>query len=100
MVGHTTAQSRFNLVPELYPGYKLRRLRGVGGFGEVWEAEKAGDKLALKFLACTTAGDGARELRSIQLVQGLVHPNLIKIDRVWCAGGYLVVAMELADGSL
>ena len=80
----------------------MRRLRGVGGFGEVWEAEKeTGGAIALKFLPCAGGrGGAAQELRSIQIVQGLSHPNLIEIDRVWCAGAYLIVAMDLADGSL
>jgi serine/threonine protein kinase len=41
-----------------------------------------------------------QELRSIQVVQALTHRNLIRIHRVWCAGEFLVVTMELADGSL
>jgi serine/threonine protein kinase len=28
------------------------------------------------------------------------HSHLIRIERVWCAGGFLVIAMELADGNL
>jgi serine/threonine protein kinase len=80
----------------------LMHLRGVGGFGEVWEAERAsGGKLALKFLPCAgTQGTGNMELRSIQIVQGLSHRHLVKIEQVWCAGTFVVIAMELADGSL
>jgi serine/threonine protein kinase len=40
------------------------------------------------------------ELRSIQIVRDLSHKHLIEIEKVWCAGAYLIVAMELADGSL
>lgn len=95
------AKPRLSLSPDLYPGYRLCRLRGVGGFGEVWEAEKtAGGTVALKFLPCGRGRSANQELRSIQVVQELPHANLIQIDRVWCAGGFLVVAMELADGSL
>jgi len=101
MMANTTT-TRFALDADLHPGYRLRQLRGVGGFGEVWEAEKdTGGDVALKFLPCAGGRDGAtQELRSIQIVQGLTHPNLIEIDRVWCAGTYLMVAMDLADGSL
>jgi serine/threonine-protein kinase len=95
------AVSKLRLTPDLYPGYRLRRLRGSGGFGEVWEAEtEAGRTLALKFLPCARGRGAAQELRSIQVIQTLEHPHLLKIDRVWCAGEFLVVAMELADGSL
>src|SRR5438105_2839771 len=95
------ATSQLALSPDLHPGYHLCRLRGIGGFGEVWEAEKdTGGTVALKFLPCARGRSGVQELRSIQVVQELRHANLIQIDRVWCARGFLVVAMELADGSL
>jgi serine/threonine-protein kinase len=132
------ADSRLTIIPELHPGYRLRRLRGVGGFGEVWEAEKVpgGAPVALKFLPRAGAGGAKQELRSIQVVQEAArrcgevaawsgdhattgsrpcdsraetvsqqgeeacHAHLIRIERVWCAEGFLVVAMELADGSL
>lgn len=90
-----------NLSKNLHPGYCLRRLRGVGGYGEVWEAENAeGGAVALKFTHCTRGQGAAHELRSIQLIKDFSHPNLIRIDKVWCAADYLVIAMELADGSL
>jgi serine/threonine protein kinase len=95
------ADSRLALTPDLHPGYRLRRLRGIGGFGEVWEAEKdGGGAVALKFLPKAGVGGAKQELRSIQVVQEACHDHLIRIDSVWCAGGFLVVAMELADGSL
>jgi serine/threonine protein kinase len=88
------------ITPELHPGYRLRRLRGRGSFGQVWEAETdAGEPVALKFLPCV--GDQAgMEVRSLQLVRDRVHPGLVRSDKVWSAAGCLVVAMELADGSL
>jgi len=95
------AHPRLTLTPDLHPGYRLRRLRGIGGFGEVWEAEKdSGGAVALKFLPKAGVGGAKQELRSIQVVQEACHPHLIRIDSVWCAGGFLVIAMELADGSL
>jgi serine/threonine protein kinase len=90
-----------NLTPDLYPGYRLRRPRGRGSFGEVWEAENdTGAALALKFMRCIRGQGAALELRSIQVLQKFSHAHLIRIDRVWCAAEYLVIAMELADGSL
>jgi serine/threonine protein kinase len=84
-----------------YPGYRLRQRLGRGGFADVWEAETAdGKAIALKFMPCDDSGAAAKEIRSIQAVRQLCHPNLIRIDQVWCYQGYVVVAMELADGSL
>jgi serine/threonine-protein kinase len=84
-----------------YPGYRLRQLVGRGGFAEVWEAETAGGrKVALKFLPCGDSLAASREIRSIQSMRQLKHPHLIEIEQVWCHLGYIVVAMELAEGSL
>jgi serine/threonine protein kinase len=84
-----------------FPGYRLRQRLGRGGFADVWEAEAAdGTATALKFMPCNDSGAAAKEIRSIQAVRQLQHPNLIRIDQVWCYQGYVVVAMELADGSL
>src|SRR5262245_44711291 len=83
------------------PGYRLRRILGNGAFGQVWEADtESGPPVALKFMPCGHGGAATRELRSIQVVRQLSHPRLLRIDQVWCQPGYLVVAMELADGSL
>jgi serine/threonine-protein kinase len=82
-------------------GYQLRRLRGRGGFGSVWEAErKDGKRVALKFLPAKDNLMAAQEVRSIQIVRQLRHPNLIRIEQVCCNPGYVIVTMELADGSL
>jgi serine/threonine protein kinase len=86
---------------EPYPGYRLRQLLGRGGFAEVWEAETStGGTLALKFMPANDSLAASKEIRSIQAVRELEHPNLIHIDQVWCQPGYIVIAMELADGSL
>ncbi len=86
---------------EPYPGYHLRQRLGRGGFAEVWEAETADAKtIALKFMPCDDGLAASKEIRSIQAVRQLSHPNLIQIDKVWCYPGYVVIAMELADGSL
>jgi len=85
----------------LLGGYRLGHLRGKGSFGHVWEAERPnGEKLALKFLRCGKSLDAAQEVRNILNVRQVEHPNLIRIDRLWADRGYLVIVMELADGSL
>ena len=95
------AVSSGTIGPDLHPGYRLCRLLGRGGFGEVWAAEGAGAaQVALKFLRCADDLGAVQEIRSIQMVRALSHPNLIRIDRVWSSRGFLIVAMELADGSL
>jgi serine/threonine protein kinase len=86
---------------EPYPGYRLRQVLGRGGFAEVWEAETpGGGTIALKFMPCNDSLAAAKEIRSIQAVRQLEHPNLIHIEQVWCHLGYIIIAMELADGSL
>lgn len=86
---------------DLYPGYTLHKLLGRGAGGEVWEAENEdATPVALKFLPCTGTLGASQELRSLQLVRQLYHPGIIRIDQVWCGLKHLVVAMELADGSL
>lgn len=86
---------------EPFPGYHLHRRLGSGSFGEVWEAvgpQRA--PLALKFLPCDSTSSVVREIRSVQAISQLRHPNLIRIDRIWCYQRFLVIAMELADGNL
>jgi serine/threonine-protein kinase len=86
---------------EPYPGYRLTRTLGRGGFGEVWEARNAcGRSVALKFLPCDAEQTAAREIRSLQAIRQLQHPHLIRIERVWCYRSYIVIAMERADGSM
>ena len=84
-----------------FPGYRLIRLRGRGGFATVWEAEDpSGQRVAMKFMSSANAGTTARELRSLQAIQTLTHPNLLRIRQVWSIPGSIVIAMDLADATL
>jgi serine/threonine protein kinase, bacterial len=82
-------------------GYRLNRVVGQGSFGTVWETEgPKGEKLALKFIRYGSDLAAPQEVRNILNVRTLEHPHLIRVDRVWADRGYVVVVMELADGSL
>jgi serine/threonine protein kinase len=85
---------------QLCPGYQLVRLLGRGGYGSVWEAQGEGQMVALKFLPCDEQSSAAREIRSIQAIRQLRHPNLIRIHQLWCHRGYIVIVMERADTSV
>lgn len=86
---------------ELWSEYKLVRIRGQGGFGHVWEAVTPADQhVALKFIRCGNNLTAAQEVRNILRVRRLEHPHLVRIHDVRCDRGYVIVNMELADGSL
>lgn len=86
---------------EPFPGYKLRELRGRGGYADVWEAEtKEGKRVALKFLSGIESNAAPREIRAIEAVRQLHHPHLVRVDSVWMFKGYIVISMELAEASL
>jgi len=83
------------------PGYRLQRLRGRGGFAEVWESTSPnGTPVALKFMATSNACTTAREVRSMQSFLTLNHPNLVLTNAVWSLPGYIVINMELAEATL
>lgn len=42
----------------------------------------------------------SRELRSLQAIQKLSHPRLLRIRQVWSLPGNIVIGMDLADASL
>ena len=85
-----------------FPGYRLERLRGRGGFATVWESSAPGGELvALKFMSGGTgANTTARELRSLQAIQQVEHKNLLRTRQVWSMQDWIVIGMDLADASL
>jgi serine/threonine-protein kinase len=93
----------FNLQPgeQPFPGYCLHLPLGRGGCGEVWEARGPdGNPIALKFMRCKNTASATKEVRSLQALSRLYHPNLLRVYQVFLQSGFVVVAMELADGSL
>jgi serine/threonine protein kinase len=86
---------------EPFPGYRLVRFLGRGGWGEVWEARQPDGKgVALKFLPCDSSLASAQEIRALQSIRQLRHPHLLRIERIWCYDRHVVICMELAEGSM
>ena len=102
-------------------GFRLEKFLGRGNFGEVWRAHApGGTHVALKFI--TLSGkQGMRELKAIQKMKMIRHPNLLNLMAFWLldrqgrpmpddaiqqAGSFpnsasmLIVAMPLGDKNL
>jgi len=68
---------------EIIPGYRLQKFLGQGGFGQVWQAEApGGTEVAIKILSLENT-QGLKELRAIQLMKRMRHPNLVPIMAIW-----------------
>jgi serine/threonine protein kinase len=87
----------------LFPtGYRPGEILGRGNFAEVWRAEAPGGiAIAIKIVTQPLDNDAAqREQQSLELVKKLQHPALLSTTAFWIIQNRLVIAMELADGSL
>ncbi|HXD15856.1 MAG TPA: protein kinase [Vicinamibacterales bacterium] len=82
--------------------YRVERLLGVGGMGEVYEAEHVehGRRVALKVLSqrLRDPTDRARFLREGQLAASVSHPHVVYIYGSEEIAGLSVIAMELLPG--
>lgn len=56
--------------------------------------------MALKFITHESGLATPREIKALNAICRLLHPNLVRIARVWTMPGYLVVAMEQAEATL
>jgi C-terminal peptidase prc len=86
---------------EPVPGYRLRKRLGRGGFGEVWQAEsRGGFAVAVKLVARDRLREWREEVRALDVIKTVRHPNLITVFDAVHAEDFLAVIMELADRSL
>ncbi|HMM79168.1 MAG TPA: protein kinase [Pyrinomonadaceae bacterium] len=83
--------------------YKITKILGSGGMGEVYLAEdvKLRRKVALKILPLQFSADRERKSRfekEAQAVSALNHPNIITIYEIEAAGSHSFMATEYIDG--
>jgi serine/threonine protein kinase len=82
------------------PEYELVQRLGRGGFGEVWKARGPGGfAVALKFIRLDEKV-GVVERRALDLMKDIRHPHLLDQFGAWEKDDFLILAMQLADGSL
>jgi serine/threonine-protein kinase len=82
--------------------YRLIKEIGRGSFGVVWRAEAPDGRLvAIKVVDGSIAPEKSqRELKALKVMSGLRHPHLLEIHAFWQLEEQLIIAMDLADGSL
>ena len=87
---------------QTFGDYRIIRLLGRGGMGEVYEAEHvpSGRRVALKVMghALNSDDDRKRFLREGRLAAAISHPHVVYIFGSEEIGGRPVIAMELVQG--
>jgi formylglycine-generating enzyme required for sulfatase activity/serine/threonine protein kinase len=82
------------------PEYTLLKKLGEGGFGQVWKAhDNNGFEVALKFIQLDQIASD-EEVRELEVMKKFGHANLLVLHRYWSIDNWLVVALELAQGTL
>src|SRR5215217_3443673 len=93
----------FSMVGKELANYKIEKLLGAGGMGEVYLAResKLNRMVALKVLPWQFVADAerlARFQREARALSSLNHPNLITVYEVGEANGLHFIAMEFVEG--
>lgn len=96
-------ESRKNLIGGKISHYKIIKLLGIGGMGEVYLAEdtKLGRQIALKLLPSQFEAEAERKKRFEQearAVSALNHPNIITIHEIEEVENVSFIATEFIDG--
>ena len=91
-------------VGEEVAGYRVERLVGRGGMGDVYRAhdDSLERPVALKLLADRYAEDDdlrERIMRESRLAAGLDHPNVVPVYEAGEAEGRVYIAMRYVDGT-
>ena len=91
-------------IGETFAGYRVLRLLGSGGMGEVYLAQhpRLPRHDALKILAPGVSGDASfqdRFIREADLAAGLRHPHIVGIHDRGEHDGQLWIAMDYIEGS-
>ena len=89
----------YRIGEEPLPGFRLKRFLGDGTFGAVWQAAApGGTEVAIKFIDLRNS-HGGKELKSLQLIKRIRHPNLVPLLGYWLKDehGHLIDAMRDTD---
>ncbi len=86
--------------PWRLPGYRVERLIGAGGYGEVWQAEvrATGASVALKRIPLSDPTQRKAALSEAAMLSALAHPHLVRLHRLVQVDGALVLVLDLASG--
>lgn len=103
-VGDRRPQQKKPFIPsqQAFDGFRPLQWIGGGGYGQVWRAVAPGDgdrAVAMKFIQLD-GNAGVVELRALDAMKNVKHPNLLEIIAYWQQDRLLVIAMQLGDKTL
>jgi len=105
LAGPAARPRQVNLAPGsvLADRYRIERMLGRGGMGEVYKAQdlRLGQTVALKFLPPELARDPERlELfhSEVRIARTVTHPNVTRVYDIVEGDGHLFLSMEFVDG--